>query len=80
MPALAHLVGEDTASVVWRVRRLTQLASAGQTAPARPLYTSALAFWSSLCAFLFVMAFTATNSTVLWLMHRAMERAVSALN
>ena len=80
MPASVFLVGEDAESVASRVRRLTELASAEQAAQARPLCTSPLAFWSGLCAFIFVLAFTSTNSTVLWIMHQAIEQAVSALS
>lgn len=80
MPASAFLIGEDVESVAGRVRRLTELASAEQAVPARRVCTSPLAFWSGLCAVLFVLAFTSTNSTILWILHQAIEHAVSALS
>ena len=79
MPAVAFLVGEDVGGVVWRVRRLTQLASE-QTLPAQPLYASTLMLFSGLCAALLALALIATNSNVLWAMHRAIERVVSLLS
>jgi Zn-dependent protease with chaperone function len=79
MPAVAFLVGEDVGGVVWRVRRLTQLAS-DQNLPARPLYASTTMLFSGLCAALLALALVATNSSVLWTMHRAIERVVSLLS
>jgi Zn-dependent protease with chaperone function len=80
MPALAQLVGEDTSSVVWRVRRLTELASNSRAFSERRLFTSPLVLWSSLCVFLFVLVLTAADSTLLSVMHQAIERMVSALS
>lgn len=80
MPALAHLVGEDTSSVVWRVRRLTELASNTRAFSKRRLYASPLVLWSCLCAFLFVLVLTAADTNLLGVMHQAMERVVSALS
>lgn len=80
MPIMAYLLGVDMSGVVWRVRRLTEMASDGCPIPAHRVFTSPVALWSSLGAFLFVMILTATDSTILWLMHQAIERMVSALS
>ncbi|HEX8493088.1 MAG TPA: M48 family metalloprotease [Pyrinomonadaceae bacterium] len=80
MPALAHLVGEDTASVARRVRRLTELASQGCVFEQHRAFSSSLALWSSLCAFLFALILTATDPTLLWVMHQAIEHMVLALS
>ncbi len=79
MPAIAFLIGEDLGGVGWRVRRLTQLAS-DQTLPARPVYASTLMLFSGLGALLLALALIATNPSVLWTMHRAIERVVSLLS
>jgi Zn-dependent protease with chaperone function len=80
MPALSFLVGEDTSGVVWRVRRLTELAAGGWVTPARRILTPPVALWSSLCAFLFALFLAATDPTMLWIMHQAIERFVLALS
>jgi Zn-dependent protease with chaperone function len=80
MPALAHLIGEDTSSVSWRVRRLTELASQDGVVAKRRAFSSPLMIWSSLCAFLFALVLTATDSTLLWFLHQAIEHIVSALS
>jgi Zn-dependent protease with chaperone function len=80
MPALAHLIGEDTSGVVWRVRRLTELAAADWVLRKRRAFSSPLLLWSSLCAFLFILLFTATHSTLLLTMHQAIEQVVSVLS
>lgn len=80
MLSLAFLVGEDTSGVVWRVRRLTELAAGGCVIPARRVFTPPVALWSSLCAFLFALFLAATDPTMLWITHRAIEHVVSALS
>lgn len=80
MPALAHLVGEDAGSVAGRVRRLAELAAQGCVFEQRRVISLSLALWSSLCAFLFALVLTATDSTLLWIMHQAIEHMVLALS
>ncbi len=80
MPALAHLIGEDTSSVSWRVRRLTELAAQDGGVAKRRAFSSPMMIWSGLCAFLFALVLTATDSTLLWFMHQAIEHMVSALS
>jgi Zn-dependent protease with chaperone function len=80
MSALAFLVGEDTSGVVWRVRRLTELAAGNCSIPARRIFTPPVALWSSLCAFLLVIFLAATDPAMLRIMHEAIEQVVSALS
>lgn len=79
-PAIAFLLGVDMSGVVWRVRRLTEMASTGCAIPEHRVFTSPLALWSSMGAFLVALILTATDSTMLWLMHQAIERMVSVLS
>jgi hypothetical protein len=41
---------------------------------------SPVALWSSLCAFLFALVLLATESTLLWVMHQAIEHMVFVLS
>ena len=80
MPAIAFLIGEDAGGVIWRVRRLTQLAAPGCSLPARRKLTSPLVFWSSLVAVVLLLGYAAFNANTLQLMHGAIERIVLLLS
>jgi Zn-dependent protease with chaperone function len=81
MPALgAHLVGEDVSSVAARVRRLTEMAAQGCVFEQQRGFGSPFALWSSLCVFLFALLILATESTLLWFMHQAIEHMVFVLS
>lgn len=76
MPAIAFLIGEESGGIVWRVRRLTQLASAGRLVAAESSRLAPVSLWLSLSAFILALLLLATNSNALWAMHGAIERVV----
>lgn len=79
MPAGAFLINEVGGSVVWRVRRLTELATTNNVYLQTPRFLSSLLTWVFFFCPLVAIALIATNAhTSIW-MHDAIERIVSVL-
>lgn len=79
MPAGAFLIGRDACGVVWRVRRLTQLASMSHNADSPASRAINFAVWSALTISLTALILIATNSNALATLHTFIEQIVSAL-
>lgn len=79
MPAGAFLIDEGVGDVVWRVRRLTELAAIDNEYQRRWESFPRLVNCICLCCVLAAIIFMATNSHTLMWMHTAIEHVVSAL-
>lgn len=79
MPAGAFLIGHNACGVVWRVRRLTQLASMNYSSDRQQTRAINFALWTSLTLSLSALILSATNSNVLAQLHLLIEQIVSAL-
>lgn len=79
MPAGAFLIGRDACGLVWRVRRLTQLASMNNISGSYKTQAINFAVWTSLTLSLIALILTATNSDILARLHLLIEHIVAAL-
>lgn len=79
MPAGAFLIDEVGGSVVWRVRRLTELATINNVYQQRPKFFSSLIMWVFFSCLLVAITLIATNAHMSIWMHDAIERVVSVL-
>lgn len=81
MPAGSFLVSrEETLGVKARVRRLIQIASGEDHAPAQGPLIANIELWTSLSALVIVVAITRSNPQVLATVHGLMERVVALLS
>jgi len=74
MPAGAFLIDVEADGVVWRVRRLTQLAEIGKVSEERGAAVTRLAMWASPCVFFAGVVYTAANPAMLARLHAGLER------
>ena len=80
MPAGAFLIGETISSIGWRVRRLTQLATPGDSWQRNENSMPGLLLWSGFILLIMIVAFAATRPGILAAMHSMLESIVRALN